>query len=65
MDELHRTTDKFERESDILIRILERVSDDKPRPDEIEIALSQAKRVRRETNLVVRVLARIRDQLQP
>lgn len=64
MDELHRTTDKFERESDLLIRMLERVPED-PSREHVDLTLSQAKRVRRESNLVVRALARLRDSYSP
>jgi hypothetical protein len=63
--ELHRLTDKFEDESDILIRMLERLEED-PSETALSIALSQAKRVRRESNVLVRALARERDnKLQP
>lgn len=64
MDELHGITDKFDKESDLLIRLLERVPED-PTPHQVELALSQAKRVRRESNIVVRALARLRDSYSP
>jgi hypothetical protein len=60
--ELHRDqADKFFSEVDMLEQMLEHDLDE----DTVELALSQAKRVRREGNLVVRALARLRDQLQP
>lgn len=60
MDELHREADKFFTETDHLDRILERVEYD-PTRDNVELALSQAKRVRRSSNILVRALARLRD----
>jgi hypothetical protein len=62
MDGLHADCDKFFSEVDHLDRILDSDDLDQSR---IELALSQAKRVRRESNLVVRSLAKLRDQLQP
>lgn len=64
MDELHRHLDKFERASDRLIVATERIDPDDPDPALVAIALAEAKRVRREGNLVLRQLAVIRDQLQ-
>lgn len=61
MDELHRALDKFDRESDFLIRQLERVDAEHPDPAAIEVALSQAKRVRRDSAWLVRLLAQLRD----
>lgn len=62
MDELHEVLDKFFTEVDHLDNILDH--DD---PDEVRVALalSVAKRVRTDSTLVVRALARLRDQLQP
>jgi hypothetical protein len=57
MDELHRSADKFFTEVDHLDRILE----DDPTEDSIDLALSQAKRVRRQSAQLVRVLAELRD----
>lgn len=57
--------DKFERAADHLIQVTERIDPDDPEPARVEIALGQAKRVRRESNLLVRALARLRDQSQP
>lgn len=65
MDDLHRHTDKIERAANHLTQITERLDPDALDPHRIALALSEAKRVRRESNLVVRVLARLRDQLQP
>lgn len=61
MDELHRSADKFFKEADLLDRFLEHDPDAR----DIELVLAQAKRVRRDANMVVRALARLRDQLQP
>lgn len=63
MNELHRATDKFERASEHLIQIVEGIDPDDPDPVRIDIALSQAKRVRRESTILVRALARLRPQL--
>lgn len=63
MDQLHRATDKLFTEIDHLDDVLgdaERLSE-----EQIVLALSVAKRVRRESTLVVRLLASLRDQLQP
>lgn len=62
MDELHRSADKFFAEVDHLERMLDA---DEMSDERIRLALASAKRVRRESNLVVRALARLRDQLQP
>lgn len=62
MDELHRVVDKLLTEADHLERILD--SDDLS-VERVALALAASKRVRRESNLVVRALARIRDELQP
>jgi hypothetical protein len=63
MDQLHATCDKLFTEVDHLDRIME--SDDMA-PDRINLALSVAKRVRRDSTLLVRLLASLRDeQLQP
>jgi len=62
MDELHRSADKFHRESTILIEMLD--VEDVSR-EHAELLLFQAKRVRREANILVRAIARERDELQP
>lgn len=65
MQELHREADKLFTEVDHLEHTLD-VPDEGYTEDRIALALSIAKRVRRESNLLVRALARIRDQqLQP
>lgn len=65
MDELHHALDKFERATDHLVQITERIDPDDPDLARVAIALGTAKRVRRESNLLVRALARLRDQSQP
>lgn len=63
MDELQEVLHKFERETDHLLHLTDEHGGF---TDEyIDLALSQAKRVRRESTLLVRALARHRDQLQP
>jgi hypothetical protein len=57
MDELHRFADKFFTEVDHLDTLLA----DDPTEDTIDLALSQAKRVRRQSVQLVRVLAELRD----
>lgn len=66
MDEVHRAADNLFTEVDHLERILGRWDD----PDDltyeaIRLALSVAKRVRDDSTLLVRALARLRDQVQP
>lgn len=69
MHELQRDAHKFETEAHRLSGQLDRLLDpDRPNPPASETAataLSQAKRVRRATNLLVQRLAVLRDQLQP
>lgn len=60
MTELHRETDKFLDEVNHLERLLESV-DERPNRLTAELALAQAKRVRRSSNMLVRAIARIRD----
>jgi hypothetical protein len=62
MDELH-LMDKFEREVDHLAVAVSKIDPDDPDPHAVNIALGQAKLVRRQSNLVVRALARFRDNL--
>lgn len=62
MDQLHDTLDKLFTEVDHLERVMD--------CDELDdraakLALSVAKRVRRDSTLLVRQLAALRDQLQP
>ena len=69
MDELHRLTgltDKFEIETHKLLQAVERIDPESPEYyNAVMISLHQAKRVRKESNLLVREIARIRDELQP
>ena len=63
MDKLHhRTVDKLDDAVTHLDNILR--SDDLTE-GEIQVAISIAKRVRRESTILVRHLAALRDQLQP
>jgi len=59
MDEL----DKLVREVDHLRVATSQIDRDDPDPNAVNIALGVAKRVRRQSNLTVRALARIRDDL--
>lgn len=63
MNEPHREADRLSKEADDLKRIVARFQES---PDELEvkIALSQAKRVRRESTSLVRVLASLLDTLR-
>lgn len=54
---------KFRQEVRHLDRMLG--SDDQPDDESIDLVVQQAKRVRTASNLLVRALARHRDQLQP
>jgi hypothetical protein len=65
MDQLHETLDKLLTESDHLRVLTEWDEGEEPVLAQVRIALSVAKRVRRESNLVVRQLAALRDELQP
>lgn len=62
MDELHESLDKLFAEVEHLDRISTLVESGATDVN-LQLALAQAKRVRRGSNLVVRALARIRDQL--
>lgn len=63
MEELHAACDKLFTEIDHFERIID--SDDWDR-DRVELALAVAKRVRRASNVTVRLLASLRDnELQP
>lgn len=64
-DELIAARSKFEKEADILIRMLERLPENDPDPIAITLALQQAKRGRTASTVLVRALAAYRDQLQP
>lgn len=64
MAELHpaeQAADKLDEEYDILERMGPPSSD----PAHVSLLLQQAKRVRRESTLLVRALAQLRDNLQP
>lgn len=62
MDQLHDTLDKLFTDVDHLDRLI----DDDVDPENVNLALSVAKRVRRGSTLLVRHLASHRDnQLQP
>lgn len=61
MDQLHRSADKLFTEIDHL----EAVLPEEGTGQDVELALSVAKRVRRESTILVRLLASLRDQLQP
>lgn len=58
MDQLHETLDKLFTEADILQQATET---DELGPEQTRIALSVAKRVRREAQAAVRLLAQARD----
>ncbi len=65
MDQLHESLDKLFTEVDHLAVLTEWDEGDTVAPEQVRIALSVAKRVRRNVNLTVRQLAVLRDQLQP
>lgn len=60
MDQLHAARDKLAQETAHLDRILE---DEPSSQEQVDLALSVAKRVRREAQTVVRGLAQLRDEL--
>jgi len=59
-----RAADKLRREHEILRVMLDSEIDDERAAAHIDLLVSQAKRVRTASNLAVRALARLRDQLQ-
>lgn len=65
MDELQRLVDaqadKLDREYDLLERLLDTRASD----ETIQLILSQGKRVKRESTVLVQRLAQLRDYLQP
>lgn len=63
--ELHRTADKFDEEATILLDLIDGIEEGSPSIERVELALAEAKRVRRESTVLVRQLAELRDQLQP
>lgn len=62
MEQLHRAADKLEQEYDILSEMAD--TDGPPNATEVELLLSQAKRVRNASTVLVRELAQKRDELQ-
>jgi len=62
-DEVERQADKLEREIEILDIMLS--AEEKLTLDQVKLGLRQAKRVRDESTLLVRSLAKLRDDLQP
>jgi hypothetical protein len=62
MKQLHRSADKLSTDTTHLSHLIDPLGDD-PSPEQIELALSVAKRVRRESTILVRLLASLRDQL--
>lgn len=64
--ELHRNeADKFERTADRLSQVLRQIDPDDPDPNAVNLAIAEAKRVRRASTILVKTLAVIRDKLQP
>ncbi len=65
---LHRQVieqaDKLDTEYDLLERMRDTVVTDQTSYDHVRIMLQQAKRVRRESGHLVRLLAQLRDDLQ-
>ena len=61
MDELHRAADKLDRAARDLDAAVAKLDPDDERS--IRLTLGVAKRVRRDSNLLVRAIARIRDDL--
>lgn len=61
--EVERQADKLDREIEILEIML--AAEDKLTLDQVKLGLRQAKRVRDESTLLVRSLAKLRDDLQP
>lgn len=65
MEQLQRQVDaqadKLDREYDSLERLLDTPANEQT----VQLLLSQAKRVKRESSVLVRNLARLRDHLQP
>lgn len=62
MESLYREADKLFTDVDHLDSLL---STDDLSEERVELALATAKRVRRQSTILVRTIARIRDQLQP
>jgi hypothetical protein len=64
-NEMQKEIDKFEKAAARLTHVARQIDADEPDPNAVNIALAEAKRVRRESTLLTRALARLRDQLQP
>lgn len=64
MEQLHAQSDKLLTEVDHLERLMD-CDEDQFDAARVDLALSVAKRVRRESTFLVRLLASQRDQLQP
>ena len=62
--ELHRQADKFARDAKLLKQQIDAI-DGESTERSVSLALSTAKRVRRDANVVTRELARTLDELQP
>lgn len=54
-------TDKFEKAADHLAQVARQIDPDSPNPNTVMIALAEAKRVRRESTLLTRAIAQLRD----
>jgi hypothetical protein len=63
MDELHDSIDKLFTELDHLARVVER--EEAFDPENVDLALALAKRVRSRSTILIRSLAKVRDELQP
>jgi hypothetical protein len=61
--EVEVQADKLDREYEILDIMLS--AEDRLSAEQVQLAVRQAKRVRAESTLLVRSLARLRDDLQP
>lgn len=64
-DQLYQILDKLQEELEILDQMEWWMREHTPTKEEVDVAVSQAKRVRRQSNLLVRELAKYRDNLQP
>lgn len=61
--EVEVQADKLDREYEILDIML--AAEDRLSAEQVKLAVRQAKRVRQEASMLVRSLARLRDNLQP
>jgi hypothetical protein len=61
--EVEVQADKLDREYDILDIMLS--AEDRLSAEQVKLAVRQAKRVRAEASILVRALAKLRDDLQP